>query len=84
MTGGIAVLMLSTAIAIIRGARLIPGWFGWVGVIIGIVGFSPLGFFAALAAVLWLLALSILLYVRWEALHRETAAPAVPPGPLPT
>ena len=84
ITAGIGVLMISTAIAIIRGGRLIPGWFGWLGVIIGIVGLSPLGFFGTAAAALWLVALSVLLYVRWETLHREAMAPAVPPGPLPT
>jgi hypothetical protein len=77
---GMAVLLLATGIAIVRGARLIPAWFGWLGVIIGIVGISPLGFFGALAGVLWLLALSVMLYIGWETLHRDSAAPGVPPA----
>ncbi len=84
ITAGIAVLVLATSIAIIRGARLIPAWFGWLGVVIGILGITPLGFFGAVAAALWLLALSIVLYRRWEALHQDTAAPGALAGPPPT
>ena len=84
LVGGMAVLVLASAIAILRGGRLIPVWFGWLGVVIGIVGITPLSFFGTLAGALWVLALSILLHSRWETLHQGTAAPAATAGLPPT
>jgi hypothetical protein len=82
-SAGVAVLVFSSGIVIVRAARPLPAWFGWLGVVIGIVGISPLGFFGFLAAGLWLLALSIMLYGQWDALHRDGTAPAPPAAPMP-
>ena len=74
MGAGVAVLVLSTSIGIVAAGRAIPAWFGWLGVVIAIVGLSPLGFFGFLAAGLWLIALSVLLYSRWDEVNQEAAA----------
>lgn len=79
-SAGIAVLVLATALTIIRAARVLPAWFGWLGIVIGILGISPLGFFGFLAAGLWLLALSIMLYINWDSLQRDATAPPAPPA----
>jgi len=57
---GAAVLVFSAGLAVVRHGGL-PKWLGWVGILIGIVTFTPAGFFAFLAAGLWILIASILL-----------------------
>ncbi len=54
MIYGLALLTLTTGIAILSGSTL-PRWIGIVSVIIGIVCvLGPIGFFGVLAAALWL------------------------------
>ena len=76
-SAGIAVLMIATGATIVRAGRLLPVWFGWLAVVIGIIGISPLGFFGFVAAGLWILALSIMLYTRWDDLHRPAPEPPI-------
>jgi hypothetical protein len=57
---GAAVLVFSAGLAVVRHGGL-PKWLGWVGILIGIITFTPAGFFAFLAAGLWILIASILL-----------------------
>jgi hypothetical protein len=78
---GIAVLVLATSLTIIRAGSVLPARFGWLGLVIAILGLSPLGFFGFLAAGLWLLALSIMLYTNWDSLHGD--APAPPAAQMP-
>ena len=82
-SAGIAVLVLATALTIIRAGGVLPARFGWLGLVIGILGLSPLGFFGFIAAGLWLLALSIMLYSSWDSLHRDSTAPAPPAAQMP-
>jgi hypothetical protein len=60
-----AMLVLGAALAGIRGT-LLPTWLGWVGVVLFVLQFTPAGFFAALLALVWLIALSVMLYLRGE------------------
>jgi hypothetical protein len=77
--GGLGVMVLATGLGLARGARgVLPGWFGWLGVVIGVVAISPVGFFGFVAGGLWVLVLSILLYSRWEDIHRDGAPPVAP------
>ncbi|OLE37291.1 MAG: hypothetical protein AUG48_04840 [Actinobacteria bacterium 13_1_20CM_3_68_9] len=46
-------------------------WLGWAGVVIGVLTFTPAGFFAFLASALWIALVSILLTQA-----RRSAAPA--------
>jgi hypothetical protein len=57
---GLAVLVLSASASVVRHGGL-PKWLGWIGILIGIVAFTPAGFFALLAAGVWILIVSILL-----------------------
>jgi hypothetical protein len=75
---GMATFMLASGISIVRHGAL-PGWFGWIAVAIGILSVTPVGFFAFLAGVLWILIASVLLYQQGG---RETpAAPAPSASP---
>ena len=69
---GIAVLVFAAGASAIRHGGL-PKWLGWVGIVIGVVAFTPAGFFAFLAGGLWVLIASLLL-VR----VRRAARPAAP------
>jgi hypothetical protein len=69
---GTNVFLWSVGILTIRTGAL-PKWLGWVAILLGIVGFTPIGFAAAIGAAVWILIVSILLSVRTR---REVAAPA--------
>jgi hypothetical protein len=63
LLGGFGVLMLASGLGLIR-SRALPVAFGWVALLFGIVCFTPIGFFAILASIIWVLVVSIVLYVR--------------------
>jgi hypothetical protein len=71
LTAGVAVLLMAPGIAIVR-TRLLPVWLGWIAIVIAVVGLTPVGFFAFLAAGLWTLVASILIYTRHDS---PTVAP---------
>lgn len=74
---GIATLVLATSIWLVRTKLLLPTWLGWVGIILFVVTFTPVGFIAFGLAGIWIIVVSILLY-----LHGETAPVRSPvPGP---
>ena len=63
---GIAALLLTSAIAILRGTVL-PKWVGWLSLVMGVVALTgPLGWFAFMAMGPWCLIVSTLLYRRGE------------------
>ncbi len=64
-TTGIATMVLSASLIAIR-SRLLPTWFGWVGIAVAIVMFTPVGFFAACVAGAWIIVASLLLSVTDE------------------
>jgi hypothetical protein len=79
---GAAVLLLSSGLSIALYGSL-PRWLGWVAVLLGVVGFTPIGFVAFLGGGLWILVVSVMLTVRARALTQPprpggpgTAAPA--------
>ncbi len=65
---GLVVFALCTGLAIIASGAL-PKWLGWVMVVIGIVAFSPVGFFGFFIVLIWSVIVAILIY-------RRTGAPA--------
>jgi hypothetical protein len=83
LTAGIALLLMASGIAILR-TRLLPVWLGWIAIVIAVVGLTPVGFFAFLAAGLWTLVTSILIYTHRDAAtlvpRGETRAPAASPA----
>jgi hypothetical protein len=70
MVGGLAVLMLAAGMSAVRHGGL-PKWLGWVGIVFGVLSFTPAGFIGFLASGVWIVIVSILLTRA-----RQSAAPA--------
>jgi hypothetical protein len=60
---GLIVFSLCSGLAILATAAL-PKWLGWVQILIGIVAFTPVGFFAFFLTLLWSAIVAILVYRR--------------------
>jgi hypothetical protein len=60
---GVLMFLWATGLAVIRTGAL-PKWLGWVMVVLGVLGLTPIGFVAAIGAAILVLVLSILLSVR--------------------
>ena len=60
LAGGIATLLFACGLASVRGAAL-PAWLGWSAMVIAVAVFTPLGFFAFLASILWIVVTGIVL-----------------------
>jgi hypothetical protein len=73
---GMGVLVLASGLSIVR-YRALQAWLGWAGVVIGILVFTPAGFFAFLASGLWVLVASIILFMAGPFEERRE------PGPVP-
>jgi Domain of unknown function (DUF4386) len=70
---GTLVFLWSTGILIIR-TGVLPKWLGWIAILLGIIGVTPIGFAGAVGAALLIVVFSILLSLR--ARRGETPAPA--------
>jgi hypothetical protein len=70
VAAGVGVLVLASGLSVVRHGGL-PTWLGWVAVVIGVLAFTPAGFFAFLASGIWIAVASILLM-----LARQSASPA--------
>jgi hypothetical protein len=75
---GLSTLILATSLWLVRNKSLLPTWLGWVGIIIFVVSFTPAGFIAFGLAGIWIIVVSILLYLRDE------TATVGSPSPVPT
>ena len=73
LAGGVFLALFSVGIAALRHGVL-PRWLGYAAVVIAIAALTPAGFFAALAAGVWVIAVSVVLY------SSETAPPTQPPA----
>jgi hypothetical protein len=62
---GIAAMVLAMSLLAIR-TRLLPPWLGWIGVVLFIVFFTPVGFVAFGLSAIWIIAASVMLYLRGE------------------
>src|SRR6266511_1150331 len=60
---GVLAFVWATGISVIRSGAL-PRWLGWVLILFGIVGVTPIGFAAAAGSAIWILGVSILLAMR--------------------
>jgi hypothetical protein len=60
---GVLMFLWATGLAVIRTGAL-PKWLGWVMVVLGVLGLTPIGFVAAIGAAILVLVLSILLSLR--------------------
>jgi hypothetical protein len=65
MVVGLGTLVLATSLAALR-TRVIPAWMAYVGFLIFVLFFTPLGFISFLASGLWIALASVLLWRRGE------------------
>ena len=61
VAGGVAALLIGSAISILR-TGVLPAWLGWLAAAIGVLAVTPLGFFAFLLSGLWILIASVVLF----------------------
>ena len=78
MSGGFALLLLASGLAALRTGFL-PRWLGLLQLVVWIGLFTPIGFFVVLAAIAWVAAVSIMLFIRGEGGGGEAPAAAPPP-----
>ena len=76
---GLVTLVLATSLMAIR-VGLLPKWLGWAGVVIFVIGFTPIGFVAFGLAGIWVIVVSILFYVRGETVGGAAAPPPAQPA----
>jgi hypothetical protein len=74
--GGVALMILGAGISMLV-TRSFPLWWGIVTTVIAVAVFTPVGFFAILACLLWIIVMSIWLTVRPTAGTTAEASPAV-------
>jgi hypothetical protein len=61
--GGIGLMVFAAGVSFVV-TRAAPLWLGILSIIIGVLVFTPLGFFAVLAGALWIIGMSIWMAVR--------------------
>jgi hypothetical protein len=79
IAAGYAVFFLAVGVLSLR-TRMLPAWLGWVAVVLGIVCLTPVGFFALLLGLIWIVIVSVLLYRR-ETGPAERRTPIDPASP---
>jgi hypothetical protein len=60
---GLGAMIIAASLAGLR-ARAVPGWAGWLGVVAGIISLALIVFFPWFVAAIWILVVSIGLFVR--------------------
>ena len=73
---GTQVLWFSVGLSIVRHGAL-PKWLGWVAIVFGVVSLTPIGFFAFLGGIVWILIVSIMLTMQARG---GSAPPTAPPA----
>jgi hypothetical protein len=71
-------LVAWAASAVILRTGLLPRWFGWFGVVVGIISLFGVFFIPIFVYLLWILIISVLLYMRTAEAPRQP--PAGTPG----
>jgi hypothetical protein len=69
---GFSLAFLASAAAILRD-RALPRWLGFAAVVIPFVLFTPAGFVAFIAGAVWILIVSVLLYLRGSSIAATEA-----------
>jgi hypothetical protein len=76
---GFSVFLLAAGLAMVR-AGAFPAWTGWTALVLGVVAVTPAGFFAILAMLAWIIAVSLMLFMRGAPVMPRTAGgPPTPP-----
>ena len=61
LAGGFGTFLLATGL-VARRTGALPSWLAWSALILGVIQLTPVGFFAFLASIVWVLATSIVLW----------------------
>jgi hypothetical protein len=77
--GGFVLMIFAAGLCALRFGAL-PRWLGWIAVVLGVLGVTPIGFFALLGGVVWIGVVGVVLYLGQEPVAPTTAAPP-PAGP---
>jgi hypothetical protein len=73
---GAATMIIAASVAAMR-ARAWPAWAGWLGVVAGILALASILFFTQLAIAIWIVAVSLALFLRGP---RDAPAAAATPA----
>jgi hypothetical protein len=71
-----AAVMIGAASIVMLGTGVLPAWLGWVGLVLAALSFLGALFIPGLAALVWVLIVSVLLMLR-----QEPSAPPAAPAP---
>ncbi len=72
MAIGFSVMLIASGIVVLR-TGLLPRWLGWISIVLGVCGFTPAGIVVFFGVQVWILVVSVLLYLRAT---KGTAEPA--------
>ena len=77
---GAGSFLLASGLSIVLHGSL-PKWLGWIGILLGVVAFTPAGFVGFIGGALWILIASILMAMRArnDASTPGSASPAASP-----
>ena len=79
---GLSTFVLASGVALVRDRRFFPPFVAWAAVVLGVLALVPIvGFFAAILSGVWVVIVSVMLFVRSEAVDRlwDDAGQAQPP-----
>jgi hypothetical protein len=74
---GLGLFLFGSGLAIVASGAL-PKWVGWVGIVIGVVGVTPLGWLSLFAIIAWAPIASAFMYLRYQS--EPTRTPLAPTG----
>jgi hypothetical protein len=80
MALGVQIFIFASGLSIVRTGAL-PKWLGWIAILIGVVGVTPVGFAAFLAGGVWVLVVSVLLALRERSDSAGSTPTAAEPPP---
>ena len=68
----LGIMLFGAGGAVLKGAAL-PKWMAWVAIVLGIIFFTPVGFFAFGLTGIWIIIASVMMYRRTSAAPAATA-----------
>jgi hypothetical protein len=77
IAAGFGLFFLATGILAVR-TRMLPVWLGWITIVLGVVCITPAGFFALLVGLIWIVAVSVILFMRGPVDRPTPTEPAAP------
>jgi hypothetical protein len=60
----LGIMLFGAAGSVLKGGAALPKWLAWVGVLLGIVFFTPVGFIAFGLSGIWIIIASVMMYRR--------------------